>query len=172
MDPLKESTQPDPLHIPRPHANATQVIHGRQVHSPFTMDANQTPPIEYIAKAFAQMQRHLQDIVKGEVDETKVFDEYLAQGLAGYATSAITIQPTYEYTERVEAIIITGPAGAVTLQLGDRGPWSLTIPAAGILVIAPVAIYLGRNDIRSLTAASAGDFTLELMGHADTRWSV
>lgn len=158
----------NPLHIPRPKEN--QRINTRQVQGIVAEDAERPTAGEYMAKALIQMQRHLGDLVKRQIDETKVFDEYQSAGLVPISTSSLIILPTYEYTERVESIIIVGPAGVVTLQLGDR-LWSLTIPAAGFLVMAPVAIYLGRDDTRQLTAATPGAFSLELMGRADQRWS-
>lgn len=99
-------------------------------------------------------------------------DEYnTASGVAG-TTSVVTVQPTYDFwPEKIESIIITGPTGVITLQLGDR-VWSLTIPASGILVIAPVALLLDRTDDRILRSATAGAFTLELMGRADKRFGI
>lgn len=157
-----------PLHIPRPKEN--QRINIRQVQGITAEDAERPTAGEYMAKALIAIQRHLQDIVKKQIDETKVFDEYQSVGSVPISAGSLLIQPTYEYTERVESIIIVGPAGVVTLQLGDRF-WSLTIPAAGFLILAPVAVYLGRDDTRQLTAGTPGAYSLELMGRADTRWS-
>jgi hypothetical protein len=157
-------------HIPRGRFQPGSRIPGRNVSEIHVTEESEKTPAQLMGEAFSLMQRHLLDIANAQVDETKVFDQYLAQGLTGYSTNSITLLPSYEYTERVESIIITGPAGACTLQLGDR-VWTITIPAAGIYVIAPVAILLGRSDIRQLTAGTPGDYTLELMGHADIRWS-
>lgn len=165
------NTAPETPPIPRPKSKLGQPIHGRQVGPTTVTDREMPAPAEYVANALAEMRRNLQDLVKVRVDDTKVFDQYLPQGLLGNSVSVITLQPSYEYTERVEAIIITGPPGNVTLQLGDR-IWNLVIPAGNILIIATVAIYLSRSDTRQLSAASAGAYTLELMGHADARWSV
>lgn len=145
-------------------------IEGHQIQPITAPDKEQLPPAEVMARAFALMQRHMYEINKKAVDETQVFDMYLTQTLMAESELSITLQPSYEFTERIESVIITGPAGACTLQLGDR-EWSLVIPASGIIVIAPVAIYLGRNDTRMLTGSSSGNYALELMGHADRRWS-
>lgn len=56
----------------------------------------------------------------------------------------------------------------MTLQLGDR-VWSLTMPASGVLIIAPIAVMLQRSDLRQLTVSAPGEYSLELMGYADTR---
>lgn len=56
----------------------------------------------------------------------------------------------------------------MVLQLGDR-VWNLTMPASGILTISPIAVMLNRSDLRQLTVTSPGEYTLELMGYADTR---
>jgi hypothetical protein len=100
-------------------------------------------------------------------------DEYNSASVSGAGSSAVlTVQPTYEFMpEKITAIIVTGPTGVIKLQLGDR-IWSLTIPAAGILVIAPVAIMLSRTDDRILTPQTPGAYTLELCGIADRRFSI
>jgi hypothetical protein len=100
-------------------------------------------------------------------------DEYNSAAITGAGSSAsLTVQPTYEYMpEKIEAIIITGPVGSINLQLGDR-LWALTIPASGILVIAPIAIMLGRSDARILTSGTPGPYTLELCGIADRRFQI
>jgi hypothetical protein len=62
----------------------------------------------------------------------------------------------------------TQPA-TFTLQLGDR-QWSLTMPASGVLVIAPLSLMLSRADRRLVSSASPGNWTLELMGWGDERY--
>jgi len=169
---LTEGLDPTLLngYIPRKKMHEGAVLHPRHPY-PITEADEATPaPGAVLAKAFALMTRGIHDIVKGSIDESKIVDEYQSQTLVPYATASLFLQPTYEYTERIESIVITGPTGAVNLQLGDRF-WTINIPAAGIYVIAPVAIYLGRDDARGITAGIAGDYTLELMGHADTRWT-
>lgn len=97
-------------------------------------------------------------------------DEYVPGGTGVATTAQLTVPPDYEFApEKIESIIIVGPAGAITLTLGDRS-WPLTIPASGILVIAPVAILLSRTDIRQVSAAAPGNYSLELMGIADKRF--
>jgi len=99
-------------------------------------------------------------------------DEYNSAAISGAASSvSVTVQPTYDFMpEKITSVIVTGPTGVVSLKLGDR-IWALTIPATGILVIAPLALLLGRSDDRILTPAAPGVYTLELMGYADRRFS-
>lgn len=123
---------------------------------------------KYVALGLVALHKALGDLANRIDDFSRPFDEYAPQTLSPEAENTILLQPQWEVSERVEEILITGPAGAVTIQLGDR-LWTLTIPAAGFLLIAPVAIYLERNDVRQLTATVAGQFTFELMGHADAR---
>jgi hypothetical protein len=87
--------------------------------------------------------------------------------------TVLTLTPTYEYMpERIESVIVTGPpASVITVQLGDR-TWNLVIPPAGVLSIAPLGVILGRSDIRSLTAAVSGQYTLELMGYGQRRFEI
>lgn len=61
-----------------------------------------------------------------------------------------------------------GTPGVFQLQLGDR-TWNLELNNSGLLVIAPIKLWLGRDDPRILTSNTPGEWTLELMGHADTR---
>jgi hypothetical protein len=104
----------------------------------------------------------LADIADKTYDDTRRVDEYQDGG----SVTTLEVLPIFELPEVIESIIITAPAGAVTLQLGNRS-WALTIPAAGILVISPIAIRLNRHDRRVLTSASAVAMSLELMGYAD-----
>lgn len=152
-----------------------QRIHGElppeRVRQPITVE---TPDIDkqsgkYIALGIVAMHRELQKLAVMAEDNSRPVDEYNNQTLAPEAETSLILQPQWEVTEKIESILITGPTGAITLQLGDR-TWTLTIPAAGYLFIgAPLGVYLGRDDPRVLTATTAGEYTLELMGHCDTR---
>jgi hypothetical protein len=146
----------------------TGIIHERQLDKPAGIPDIETEPLRYIALALIHLRDQIAEQAKLLQDQGRPVDEYRPQTLAGDSETAITLQPQWESIERIEQILITGPAGQVTLQLGDR-VWSLTIPATGFILIAPVAIFLGRDDVRQLTAQAAGDYTLELMGFADTR---
>jgi hypothetical protein len=74
--------------------------------------------------------------------------------------------------EKIISVLVAGPpAAAVTLILGDRNI-PLIIPAAGILPIGPLGMILGRNDPRQLVSATPGTYFLELMGWADSRFSI
>jgi hypothetical protein len=87
--------------------------------------------------------------------------------------TVLSLTPTYEYMpERIESVIITGPPSSIIIvQLGDR-TWNLVIPASGVLPIAPLGVILGRSDIRQLTAASSGQYTMELMGYGQRRFEI
>lgn len=162
-----------------PHDNTGAHIRRTRVQPGGQVPIRQQPPIQvpdvekepgkYIALALVRIHQTLAKLPVMIEDHAKPFDEYNNQTLAPEAETQLTLQPQWEVTEKVESIMITGPAGTVTLQLGDR-VWPLTIPAAGFIFIgAPLAIYLGRDDLRILTAQTPGEYTLELMGHCDTR---
>jgi hypothetical protein len=71
-------------------------------------------------------------------------------------------------TYSAQLTITTQPQPApFTLKLGKRA-WNLLLPASGVLVIAPVAIKLSRSDDRYLIAPTPGDWSMELMGYAET----
>lgn len=116
------------------------------------------------------LRRQLERIARLADNAGHPVDEYnTASSVAGTAT-VITVQPTYEFMpEKITSIIVTGPTGSITLQLGDR-VWTLTIPASGVLVIAPISMLLDRTDDRILRAGTPGAYTLELMGIADKRF--
>jgi hypothetical protein len=146
------------------------VIHTRQPEPPLTTDED-IPPKGYLTQGLTLLLTQLTNIARQAENRSHPVDEYNSAALSGAGSSAsVTVPPTYEYmSEKIETIIITGPAGAITLLLGDR-IWQLSIPATGVLVLGPMALLLSRQDARTLTAASAGTYTLELMGIADQRF--
>lgn len=129
-------------------------------------------PMKYVALALVHLRKSVQDLVIMIEDRSRSVDAYQPQEyLAGSSSSNIELQPQWEAGETITSIIITGPAGAVTLQLGDRF-WPLTIPASGVIVIAPIKLYLDRSDRRILSFSTPGAYSLELMGYGDTRGNV
>lgn len=148
------------------------VINTRQPVSPRTDDEEQDAQ-GFEKKGAEDLLEQLVSIARYAENRANPVDEYNSAAITGAASSAsVTVQPTYEYmAEKIEAVIVTGPTGLISLQLGDR-IWALTIPASGILVIAPISILLGRSDARVLTPAAGGVYTLELMGIADRRFSI
>jgi hypothetical protein len=156
------------IHRKLPH---DAVIHTREPVEPTTDDKEQESA-GYTALGVAAFTQQLANIARIVENRTNIVDEYNSAAVSGAGSAAaITVQPTYEFMpEKIEAIIITGPAGAVTLQLGDR-IWQLVIPAAGFIAFGQMGIVLGRSDARILTPAAAGVYTLELMGIADRRFN-
>lgn len=137
-----------------------------------TQNTEQFSP-EFVAARMLEMREALGSIAREAVNRSYPVDEYNSAPITGAATeSAVTVFATYEYMpEKIESVIVGGPAGAITLQLGDR-VLPLTIPAAGVIVLAPVAIMLSRNDTRQVSAATPGIYFLELMGVADKRFAI
>jgi hypothetical protein len=76
-------------------------------------------------------------------------------------------------TANYRASIIANPSGNGTpfsLQLGGRN-WNLLLPATGILVIPLITGFeLAEEDPRILSSAVSGDWSIELMGHANTQY--
>jgi len=146
------------------------IVSTRQPVKPETKDAETVVP-GYESLGLERLADTIDLIARGAENRSFRVDEYNSAAITGAGSSAsVVVQPTYEYMpERIESIVITGPTGAVSLAIGDR-IWPLTIPASGILVIAPLSLLLSRTDARILTPASAGVFTLELMGFADRRY--
>jgi hypothetical protein len=141
----------------------------RQVPEIQAPDIDQAPN-QYIVKGLFKLHDQMQHMARIIDDRSRPVDEYRTQTLVADTELTFSIQPQYDQiNERIESVIVTGPAGAVTLQLGDRF-WSLVIPATGVIVIAPVSFLLSRNDYRTLTSATPGDYGLELMGWADGRY--
>ncbi len=137
-----------------------------------TPDLEMEPGQKFMLIALAQIRRELQLVGRKLVSTYKRVDEYqIVGGYAGDSTAIVEVQPQFDtIAEMIESVLITGPVStAFTVQLGDRN-WTLTTNTTGLAVIAPVGIMLTRNDRRLLTGASAGNWTLELMGHADERY--
>jgi hypothetical protein len=112
-----------------------------------TQDAEIVAP-EYIAAGMLALREALGDIARQAENRSNPVDEYNSAPITGAATeSVVTVFPTYEYMpEKIESVLIGGPAGAVTLQLGDR-VLPLAIPVA--ILLCSIAI-LSRNDLRQL----------------------
>jgi len=148
------------------------IVHTRQPVPPVTSDEEQGSR-SYEERGLMMLREQLENIARAAENNANLVDEYNSAAISGAGSStAVIVQPTYEYMpEKIEAIIITGPTGAVTLTLGDR-IWQLTIPASGIINIGAIGLVLSRTDVRQLTSAVAGTFTLELMGIADARFRI
>lgn len=147
-------------------------IHLRHPDTIDTKDIEQAP-LKYNALALIHLRNEIERLANLIVDRSRPVDEYNVQTLVAEALpqgNQLILQPQFETGEIIESIVITGPAaGTATLQLGDRA-WPIVIPASQILFIgAPLVLGLSRNDNRILTATTSGEWSLELMGYADTR---
>lgn len=135
-----------------------------------TEDTEQELSPGYVLNSLMALRNSLGTLARLIENRGYPVDEY--QTGTGTGT-IVSLTPTYDYMpERIEAVIITGPPAAViTLQLGDR-IWNLVIPATGVLPIAPLGVIIGRSDVRQLTAAVSGQYTLELMGYGQRRFEI
>jgi hypothetical protein len=147
-------------------------ISTRQPVNPRTPDKERPAPEDFQEKGLLALAEQIGNMARQIENMSNPVDEYNAASVSGAGSSVVvTVQPTYEYmSEKITSVIVTGPSGIIKLQLGDR-IWTLTIPASGILVIAPLALLLDRTDDRVLTPVTPGAYTLELMGIADTRFA-
>lgn len=141
---------------------------GLRQPEPITSKDIEEKPLKFIALALTALQRQFRRAATALEDRSQAVDEYQSQTPTGPVTNSITLQPQYESNERITSILVIGPAGTCTVTLGDR-VMPLTIPASGFLLIAPVSMFLGRDDLRQLTTATAGQINLILGGYADTR---
>lgn len=95
-----------------------------------------------------------------------------ATGSNTFSVRAVNLATTGAiYTASITAVPVSNFGQSTpefTLALGSHVWNNLALPASGILVVAPVAIPLSRSAPRQLTSATAGDWTLELMGYAET----
>lgn len=127
-------------------------------------------PDRYIALGLIHLRNQMANLAKMAEDNSRPVDEYNSQTLAPESETTLTLQPAWEVTEVIRSILVTGPGvgGNFTLQLGDR-TWALFLPNTGYILLSPLSLILGRNDVRQLTSNTAGQWTLELMGHCDDR---
>jgi hypothetical protein len=156
----------------QPRHTKPTIVHTRQLEKVKTLDIDKEP-MKYVALALVHLRNSMNDMAQMIGDESKPVDEYNVQSLAPEVQGAsftIEVLPQYETPEIIKSIVIVGPAAATgTLQMGDR-VWNFVVPATGILPVSPVAVCLNRSDRRILTAVSGtGEWSLELMGHADQR---
>lgn len=127
-------------------------------------------PATYIVVGMLKLAEEFSKLARMADNRSKAVDEFRPQTLAADSELTLEIQADFEsITEKIESILVVGPPGTITLQLGQRF-WPLTIPATGVLVIAPVAILLSNSDRRQIIAQTPGDYALELMGVADERY--
>jgi hypothetical protein len=117
-----------------------------------------------------ELTRSVERMARNIQDKSRRVDEKRVQTLAADSETQVILTPQFERLgEIIEAIIVGGsPAATCTVKLGER-VWNLTIPATGILVIAPVGITLDYEDDRFLISTTAGEWFLELTGYADVR---
>jgi hypothetical protein len=127
------------------------------------------------AMGVAQIGQQFKALAKLIENRSTPVDDYQIEGgvnlaqLDPQANSGVQVLPEFECDERITGIIVTGPPTTTptfNLQIGER-IWTLQLPVTGILVISPISLTLNRNDLRVLTSATAGDWTLELFGWAD-----
>lgn len=154
-------------HVPRPVIQPGGETHLRQPQQVQVPDIEQAP-LKYIALALVHLRNSFSKVPKMLEDNSRPVDEYSTQSNVAESFLTLTVQPQWEQTELIRAILITGPAGACTLQLGQRF-WNLTIPVAGYILISPIWLQLGRVEPRIITGNVAGNYSLELMGHVDER---
>jgi len=136
-----------------------------------TENVEQISP-EFIRSGLLRLQEALGTLARLTENRGNPVDEYNTVPITGAASeSTLTVLPTYEMMpEKIVGVIVNGPPStSITVQLGDR-LWPVVIPATGILVIAPIALILGRNDDRKIIAQTPGNYFLELMGYADARF--
>lgn len=140
------------------------------VIEPLEVPDVESEPVKFVMKGILALRKEMQNLARQVDNRSRPVDEYRVQSLTADSELVVTVPPQYDFiNERIENIMITGPAGNVTLQVGDR-TWPLQIPATGYIHIGPLSLLLARNDTRQLVAASAGDYSLELMGWADERY--
>lgn len=154
-------------HIQRPKIQPGGEQHLRQPEKVQVPDIEQAP-MKYIALALVHLRNAFSRVPEMLEDNSRPVDEYRVQTISPDSETTFTLQPQWEAPELIRSILVTGPTGQVTLQLGQRF-WNLTIPAEGFILLSPLWLQLNRTDQRILTAQTEGEYTLELMGHADGR---
>jgi hypothetical protein len=128
---------------------------------------------KHVLIALERVKKEANGIARKIADVTKPVDEY-STGQEWNETQSVTsviVNPQFDKSsERIECVIVTGPAStAFTLSLGDR-TWNVLTDARGLFSINGCGILLDKNDNRKLTATTAGNWTLELTGYADERY--
>jgi hypothetical protein len=132
-------------------------------------DVESKPPGQYLVESFQRVADDMKRIAVQVENWSRRIDEHQGAQSFNESSSSIDVTPDFETGELITGIIVIGPPAAnLQLTLGSRH-WPLIMPAAGILVIAPVAIRLDQRDQRNLAFGSGGPglLGLELMGQID-----
>lgn len=141
----------------------------RQVEKP-AVPLIEHEPNKYIALALVHLRNAVARLPVMLEDNSRPVDSYRPQTIQGESfATGISVPAQWETNEVIRAILVTGPAStAFTLQLGDR-VWTLQTNAQNFMLMSPMWLILDRSDPRNLIPSAAGDWALELMGHADAR---
>lgn len=139
-----------------------------------TRDATPEMTPEYLYEVFTRMAASMSDFTSLIEDTSHRIDEFSNQGTVVENVTTIQTFPDYDaFPIIVTSVLVTGPSNAAgtafTLQLGKRN-WQLVLPVTGIIPIAPVYFSMNPQDPRVLTSATAGNWAMEIMGHADIRY--
>ena len=164
----KTGAIPDEAYQPRKSGPGTPVFL-RQPEDVDTRDL-ELKPYKYIALALVHLRNAFARVPVMLEDNSRPVDLFYPQTFQSAGlTQQVILQPQWETAVKIKYVMITGPSGNnITVQLGDR-IWPLTIPATGFILIGPVAFFLARTDPQILWSATVANYTMELMGNADSR---
>lgn len=134
-------------------------------------DYGQAVPSEDVRNELLNLTARISDLVEFYSEQTRRVDEYnVGTPGAPISTTTVSLFPEYDLLpEIIGSILVIGPAATTfTLQLGKRVWTTLVTDARGVWQLTSLQMELQRSDARVLTSATAGNWSLELMGTADT----
>lgn len=151
----------------------------RQYHIPHVPERTITPA-QVLLDQFNDQRLQARRQERMMYDFSHPVDEYVATGPLGWPNGGVmNIVPTWEVTERIEAIIVGLPIGVTSaiVQLSDRyipiyvGP---ALAQSQTFVLQNVGIIMQRDDARQLNllpvALNIGPVLFELTGFASNTW--
>jgi len=130
------------IHSKLPH---DAVIHTRQPVRPETKD-EEAASLGFTREGYELLSEQVANLARAIENRSNLVDEYNTAAISGAGSSAsVVVQPTFEYMpEKIESIVITGPAlGSSILLAGTTG----TGLSAGSLIAGPVALTPGSYTI-------------------------
>jgi len=129
-------------------------------------------PVKMILVAINRLEKGINALARTVQDTSHSVDEYSTESVIVDDILTVTVYPEYDkMAERITSVLVTGPPStAFSLFLGDRAWIGILTDASGKFQVYGTGLLLGRNDVRQLTSAVAGNWTLELTGFADDRY--
>lgn len=163
-----------------PHRAAVpEEIHARQPQ-PVEVPPIEQIPAKYIALGLVHLRNQMAALAKMAEDNSRPVDEYNSQTLAPESETTLTLQPAWEVTEVIKAIIVTGPP----VVNANPVPSQPAVPATGVaqqnvnnyavqVVISANGATISNVSVNGVTVGTAaGTYAVPAFGSISIAYTV